>query len=297
MRLFGVELRRFFARRAMRGLVLFALALIALVTVIAAVHSKERYETVSVGTCAFSVPPGATATTPPRGACPGGVEVQRRVERVDDRFHLDKDLGDSIRASGVTFLLLSVVFGSTFIGADYIAGALGGQLTFEPRRTRMFASKAAAVAAGSAIVTIALLLVVCGALVLIAETRGVVGHLDASWYAHRLGDLGRVTLCCAAIAVLAYSLTMIARRTVAGVITFLALAFIVEPALNASLHWFRGKTPIFAFVHSTVNAFGSQQHNNDDGFHSLAASAAVALVWTVAMYIAAQVVFGRREIR
>ncbi len=293
MRLFGVETRRFWLRRAVRWLVLFGIAVIALVMVITAVHSKVHTGSRNIAICNGPTASTGTLNAPPPNDC----VISTRTGPIDDRYNLHQSLADSIRGSGVAFMLLSVVFGSTFIGADFVSGSLGGQLTFEPRRVRVFAAKAAALAVSAALVTLFLLTVVVLSLALVASTRGVVGHLDSTWYTRRAADVGRVVATCAAISTFAFGITTIARRTVAGVITFLALGFIVEPALSGAVHFLQGKTPIHAYIATTINLFGGQGDSGPPGFHSLGPSALVAAAWTVAVLVVAAVTFARREIR
>src|SRR5262249_7444796 len=127
--LFRSEVSRFAARRAVRWFIVVILGVIALGTVTAAVQSKYK-------TAQFT---GETCT-------PSGCTNFVQGQRLDDRFKLEHDLGDSLSASGIGFVLVSVILGATFIGADYAAGALTGQLVFEPRRRYVYGTKALAVA-------------------------------------------------------------------------------------------------------------------------------------------------------
>ncbi|MDQ1521422.1 MAG: hypothetical protein QOI55_2495 [Actinomycetota bacterium] len=283
MRLFFTELRRFSARRAVRWLVVVALLVIALGTLIAAINSKEKTVQHFVTVCPGV---GPQQTTPLECTAPGTF-VQ------DNRFHLHDQLGDAIGGTGVAMLLLGVLFGTTFIGADYAGGALPGQLTFEPRRTYMYATKAVVVAVATAVLTIFLLLVLSAALAGVAQWRGVVGHLDASWYVHRLADIGRVAAVCGGTAAIGFAVTTLARRSVAAVVGFLALGFIVEPALTAALNLFDGKTPMFNLVAVAINDF----RDAPEGITSLAKSTAVAGIWTAGLLLLGGTVFARREVR
>ena len=148
MRLLLTELRRFWARRAVRWLIVLALAVIALAMVIAAVNSKEK-------TSGFVTSCTSVSGTPGPGDC-----VTSPSGTVDNRFDLEHDLRDAIAGSGTALLLLGLLFGTTFIGGDYVGGSLPGQLTFEPRRTFMYVNKAIAVTIATVLITILLMLVV-----------------------------------------------------------------------------------------------------------------------------------------
>jgi hypothetical protein len=290
VKLLATELRRFTARRAVRWLVVLALAVIALGTTIAAVHSKVKTERSIVTSC--GVPTGVQGTSnvpPPLSDCKQSVAPRS----VDHRFNLRDGLKDAIGGTGVALLLLGVLLGTTFIGADYAGGALPGQLTYEPRRTRVYGTKAVAVGVSVAIITTFLLLVLTGALAAVAHWRGVVGHLDGSWYVDRLGDVGRVAGVCALAAAIGYAVTAVARRSVVSVVAFLGLGFIVEPALTASLDVFDGRTPMFNLIAVAINDFKGAP----EGITSLGKSAVVACIWGAALLLFGGVVFARREVR
>jgi hypothetical protein len=288
VRLFTTELQRFAARRAVRWLVLFALVVIALAMVIAAVNSKEKKTHGFVTSC--SAAPVPTNAGQPSVDCTqqlGATNVS------DNRFDLRNDLGGAIGGTGVALLLFGVLLGTTFIGADYVGGALPGQLTFEPRRTYLYLVKAVAVAVGATIVTIFLLVVLSAALVGLAQWRGVVGHLDGAWFVRRLADVGRVAAVSGGAAAVGFAVTVMARRSVAAIVGFLALGFIIEPALTASLNIFDGRTPMFALVAIAINDF----QGAPEGITSLARSVVVALIWAVGLLVVGGVVFARREVR
>jgi hypothetical protein len=277
------ETRRFAARRTVRWLIVLALAVIALVMVIVAVNSKVATTTHKAVAC--SEAPNANGEN-----C---VVIDQGTSTRDDRLDLESDLGDAIGGTGVTLLLLGLLFGTTFIGADYAGGALPGQLTFEPRRTYLYLVKALVVAISTAVIAVFLLLVVSGALALVANARGFVGHLDGDWYVRRLADIGRVAAAGAAAAVIGFAVTTMARRSVVAVVGFLALAFILEPALTAALDLFDGKTPLYALIGTAMNDFADAP----EGVTSLGKAVAVSAVWTAAVLLVGGIVFARREVR
>jgi hypothetical protein len=283
VRLFFTEARRFSARRAVQWLTVLALAAIALAMLIVAVNSKMTTEAHRAVSCSQAANPAAENC----------VIVDQGTSVRDDRFNFETDVGDGISGTGVALLLLGLLLGTTFIGGDYAGGALPGQLTFEPRRTRVYLVKAAVVAIAAAVVTVFLLLVVVGGLVLVAQTRGVFGHLDGDWYVRRAADIGRVAAACGAAAVIGFAVTTIARRSVVAVVGFLALGFIVEPALTHALDLFDGRTPLIALIATAINDF----QDAPEGVTSLAKAAIVATAWTLGAFVAGGVVFARREVR
>jgi hypothetical protein len=289
MRLLATELRRFAARRAVRWLIVLALAVIALGTIIGAVNSKVKTTAVGITSCSTIAPSPNSGNDFGAQECVQG----QSTGQVDNRFNLRNDLRDVIAGSGVALLLLSILLGTTFIGADYTGGALPGQLTFEPRRTYLYAMKAIAVTIATIVIAIFLLLVLCAALVGVAQWRGVFGDPDGSWLVRRLVDVLRVSAVCGLAAAIGYAITTVARRSVAAVVGFLAFAFIVEPALTNALDLFDGKTPVIALVATALNDFSDAP----EGVTSLGGSVAVAAIWAAALILLGGVVFARREVR
>jgi hypothetical protein len=286
VRALRTELRRFSSRRAMRWMTLGALAIIALAMTIVAVNSKEETERVFIESC--------TQVTDERGGVSEFCdETTQEGGVVDNRVNAENDLGDVIGGTGVALLLLAVLLGTTFIGAEYVGGSLAGQLTFEPRRWFLYTMKAVAVAIGAALVTVFLLLVIGAAFVGVAQWRGVVGDPDGEWFVRRLADIGRVGLVAGAAAVTGFAITTVTRRSVAAVVGFLAFAFIAEPALTNALDLFDGKTPVFALIATAVNDFADAP----EGVTSLGASTVTMAAWTIGLFLVAGVLFARREIR
>jgi ABC-2 type transport system permease protein len=267
----------------MRWLLVLAVVVIGIAMVIVSVNSKVRTTHEKAVRC-------EQATNANAETC---VVVDVGTRTQDNRFDLETDLGDGIGGTGVTLMLLGLLFGTTFIGADYAGGALAGQLTFEPRRTYLYVVKALVVAIASAVITVFLLLVVTGGLVVVANTRGFVGHLDGEWYVRRAADVGRVAAASAAAAAIGFAVTTIARRSVVAVVGFLALAFILEPALTNALDLFDGKTPLFALIFTAINDFSDAP----EGTTSLTKAAVVAALWTAAALAAGGVGVARREVR
>jgi hypothetical protein len=293
MRLLLTELRRFWARRAVRWLIALALGIIALAMVITAVNSKVKNNGSFVTTCTTLATPTAPGATPapPDFSGPGCVTTASGT--VDNRFDLEHDLRDAIAGTGVAFLLLAILFGTTFIGADYAGGSLPGQLTFEPRRTFMYLTKAVAVTIATVLITIFLLLVVCGALAGVAQARGIVGDTGGTWLWHRFADIARVAAVCGVAGAIGFAITTVARRSVVAVVAFLAFAFILEPALTHAIGFFQGKTPVIALIATTLDDFTDAP----EGVTTLAGSVLVGGLWAAALLLIGGMVFARREVR
>ena len=135
-------------------------------------------------------------------------------------LHLDNVLKN--RGAGLALIVvgLIVIAGSTFAGADWSSGALTNQLIFEPRRTRLWLAKAAAVMLGSGLVALVVLSGFWLALGAIAQARDlIVPSSDVTEVARHV--IRAVALSMGA-GLGGFALTMIFRHTVAT----LALLFV-----------------------------------------------------------------------
>ncbi len=116
--------------------------------------------------------------------------------------------------------VLMVIAGCTFAGADWSSGSMATQLVFEPRRTRVWLAKAAAVIIGSGLVAVVVLGGYWLALGAFAQARDIAvpsAHVsEVAWHVVRAVALAM------GAGLGGFALTMIFRHTVAT----LALLFV-----------------------------------------------------------------------
>ncbi|QZY30377.1 hypothetical protein [Nocardioides coralli] len=152
----------------------------------------------------------------------------------------------AMRAQGVglvTVLMgLLMLVGTTFVGADWSSGSMSNQLLFEPRRARIWLSKAGAVLGLALLASTAVLAAFWGGMALLARMRGidvppeVPGMIAAA--------SGRAVLLVGAAAVGAYAVTMLSRSTVFTLGAMFAVvvgATVVMALLGVSEAWFPNK--------------------------------------------------------
>ena len=149
------------------------------------------------------------------------------------------ELDDGLLAASTLVLLLLLLAGTTFVGHDWNTGSMSNQLLFEPRRGRVWATKATALVLVAGLLGTAVLAAYWSGLLGLAASRdltvpdGVVG--DGFEQVLRTGALG------AAGAVGGYALTMLFRSTVATVGVLFALAVASGAVLGivgqASARW------------------------------------------------------------
>ncbi|MCZ7536788.1 MAG: hypothetical protein M5T61_13410 [Acidimicrobiia bacterium] len=299
LRLLDAEIRRYWARRLVRVLLLLSLVVPTVVVAVLTARSSVKNETretfvYSEEDCFEELPDGSSVYFPGCGdATPS--ETTSEVVRVDQRIDVVDDLADAVNGSGTTLMFLAVLIGASFLGAEIGAASLSTQLLYEPRRTLVWTAKAVAVGLGSALFSLAVLALLALELWGGAAWRGVVEGADADWVVARVGDVLRASGAAALAGMLAFGITGIARRTVAAVAGFLALGMIVEPALYGIFNVFDGRLPIsalFAFASNSLSGEGGI-----DGIDSLLRAGTVAAIWAAGALAAGGVLFARREVR
>lgn len=247
MRLLLVELTRLRWRRAV--IVLTALAVVLPVLIWAGMawdtrpltdaerrqgtemmEDEQRYQQEALQDCVQN----PEAHFGPDGP-PDGVELEQACEEMmfggfesTPEMYFGRDpltiatAGDT--ATGVMVLLLVIVLlvGATFAGADWSSGSLSNQLLFEPRRVRLWTAKAGAVMIGG------LVLAVVGIATFWALTWGLASIRDVSGSAEEWRSVAKDTARGVGLAIAAalagFVVTMFLRSTVGTLGTLLAVA-------------------------------------------------------------------------
>lgn len=155
-------------------------------------------------------------------------------------------MGDALRGSGlgvITVLMgLLMLAGTTFAGADWNSGSMSNQLLFEPRRTRVWLAKAAAVLTMAVVSSAVLLGAFWGAMSLLAASRDITTRPEVADLI--LASSARAVLVIGAAAVGAYAVTMLFRSTVFTLGAMFAVVVggaVVIALLGLSEAWFPNK--------------------------------------------------------
>ena len=129
--------------------------------------------------------------------------------------------GTLVAASTVVLLLL-LLLGTTFVGHDWNTGSMSNQLLFEPRRVRVWATKATAVTLLALLVAAAVLAAYWTGLLALASARdlAVPDAVRTDGYQ----QVGRTAVLAGGTALGGFALTMLFRSTVATVGVVFALA-------------------------------------------------------------------------
>ena len=207
--LYGSELRRLLARRAVRIAFGVALGLTLLVVVVAAIRST--------GT-------GFTDHT-----------MRLRTLWLQSGGHTEET---TVLSVSIYLFVVAAGLAATAIGGDYRTGTMGTPLTWEPRRVRLATARLLAVV----VVAGGLYLVITGVLVggwwLGAATRGSV-----SVPAHFWPDLARLVARCVAttvgFALVTAGMVLVTRSTVGGILLWVGYLVGIEGVLGSRISGLR----------------------------------------------------------
>jgi hypothetical protein len=218
--------------------------------------------------------------------------------RNDTRMNIGKDLENVLEGTGIALLFAGFAIGASFVGAEFNVGSLTTQLLFEPRRERVHAAKATAVAIGTASFALAIMVLVAASMYIGSAARGVVQGVDGTFVVHRVAEALRIAAAVGAGATMAYCVTLVTRRSSAGMIAFYLqypLMFILDPArmpfgLISHYEPLRG---LAAIVLDPVHATGP----NERSIHTIAGGVVLTIVWLIVIVSGSGFWFGRAEVR
>ncbi len=114
-------------------------------------------------------------------------------------------------------LVLSVIVGASFVGAEYKSGTVENLLLWEPRRGRVLGAKFLAGFVSSAALTAVVLSWLVGLFFLLANLRGTTQGVDARYWIDVVSIIVRAGLVGGVFFVIAMSVAVIARNTAASV--------------------------------------------------------------------------------
>jgi ABC-2 type transport system permease protein len=241
--LLAVEVRRFLSRRFYRIVGILVLALIATGAIATFVQSerltdaqmldrarKERArvitECASSGFYPYKPPPGELpdgAFSPPsqeeiRAGCERDAELRYFIR--DERFHM-AHFRQAAENIGFNIVSVALIIGASFVGAEWAGRTIAMQLTWEPRRIRVFAAKVLACALCVFAAAILIEAMTAAALLPAALLRGTMDGLNAVWLRGTIGVVLRIGTVAAVASAITVSVAIIARNSAGA----LAVAF------------------------------------------------------------------------
>jgi hypothetical protein len=201
MNLLWVEMRRALHRRAVRVLIVIALAGCVLVGVIAFTSSSGR----------------TLAELSREGGHPALMRTWWETG------------GDSALHIAFLFLIMGALFGGASVaGAEWRAGTVTTVLTWEPRRVRLQLARAGACGLLAAVIAFALQSVFLAALLPATVAHGSTAGTTSGWWVALVAAMARISLLTAIAAVIACSLATLARNTAFALVTVFAWSAVIE---------------------------------------------------------------------
>ena len=204
----------------------------------------------------FEAPP--LGTDQRTGMCQFAFQI---FSELDPRFRLDQ-VRDALTGTITPLVLIALILAASLIGGEWRANTVAVQLTWEPRRLRVFAAKAAAaVLVGASFLFLAQVLL-GGALAPSVAFRGTSAGLDAEWWRGTAGLIGRGTAMAALSGAIGFALATAGRNTTAALGIMFGYIALLEGALLGTIwpgirSWLLlGNSIVFASGNDNIDIVG-----------------------------------------
>jgi ABC-2 type transport system permease protein len=306
IQLVRVELRRILSRRILR--LVAALAVIGIATASVVLFVRSHHSTTPVVAQAIQQAEKARAAEVlkcsrgeygiPPGDVPPGETLLSFCERNISRPPIPNPeyplihIRDAVLGVDGFLIVLFLVLGATFMGAEWHSGSMATLLTWEPRRARVFVAKAVAAALFAFVATLAILAFLALALLPAAIFRGTTAGADGAWILSTIGVAIRGASLGAFAAIIGLAIASLGRNTAAA----LGAAFVYFAILE---NFIRGFKPGWQQWLLSDNVATFLLAHAPDGA-SFTRSPAVAALWLCAVALAfawvSMVVFQRRDV-
>lgn len=159
--------------------------------------------------------------------------LDRLRTRGDGRLVFASTYPTNIQLAIFPMALMSLAIGATLMGAEWTTGTVTTQLTWEPRRLRLFSVKAMVGALGVLAAFVALQALIAVSLLPGTLLRGTFAGIDRWWWEHFLDISWRGGVVLAIACLLGFGVSGLIRNTVAAVGGLFAYLLIVENILRA----------------------------------------------------------------
>ncbi len=201
----------------------------------------------------------------------------------------------------VFFLVIAVVIGASFVGAEYKFGTVENLLLWEPRRTRVLLTKFAAGFLSSAALTAAVLMFAFVVFYLLALVKGSTDGLDGQFWSDLVATLFRSGLAGGLFFILAMSVAVIARNTTASVGIILGWFVISNIVIEVAAKWFR-PWELFSNATAFIAQGDATKYEKINGFdqsvfsHGYLVAGLIVAVWAAVFATFAMLAFNRRDV-
>jgi ABC-type transport system involved in multi-copper enzyme maturation permease subunit len=234
----------------------------------------------------------------PAEEVPPGMTMEQYCEQVIGTAEIDdaafrlvrfRDIAENL--SGL-FIALLMILSASLIGAEWHAGTITTQLTWEPRRNRVLAAKAISVALFAFVFFVLAEVLLFGILAPSAVFRGTTGGVDLGWLQGAAGVVLRGAVAAAFTSAIAFSLASVARNTAAAVAGVFVYIAVLEPLIRAA----RPRWQPW-YLYDNLSTFISGHTPGFTPFGRTVTGAGVLLtVYTMGFVLLAMAIFRRRDV-
>lgn len=142
-------------------------------------------------------------------------------------------LPDILRGTSFIVFVMGLMIGSSSVGADWQQGTMATLLTWEPRRMRVFITRAAVVTCFVFVLVVVLLAALSLMFAAGAVLRGGTDGTGGAWLRDVVGTTVRIGIASAVAAALALAIGMVGRNTAAALGVVFGYLAIAESLLRA----------------------------------------------------------------
>jgi ABC-2 type transport system permease protein len=304
--LLRVEFRRILARRIVRfagALTLFGILLAGLVLFLrshredpagiaalrAQVETQYQNELAACSRGEFGISPSDV---------PPGLALEQFCRQIvqppplpDPAFHLTQYRVVAENMSAI-FIFILVALGASLAGAEWHAGVVTTQLTWEPRRSRLLGAKTVATIVFAFVAFLAAEVVLGLVLAPSAIFRGTTSGADGVWLRGVAGMLLRAGAVAAMAAGIGHAIASLARNTAVAVGAVLGYAAILDPLLRA----LRPTWEPWLLIGNAIRLITANPLAFEGRSRSTMGAALLIATYTAAFVVASLMVFRRRDV-
>jgi ABC-2 type transport system permease protein len=304
--LLSVEMRRILSRRAVKA----AAALVVLAMLIAGIVLFVRSHRLEPAEVRIRTQQAEAQRQEEVQACARG-EFGIPAEQVPQGMTLEQYCDEQIGpapiedsafalvhyrdiAEGLSGLFIAVVtiLAASFIGAEWHAGTVTTQLTWEPRRNRVLAAKLIATGLFALVFFVLAETLLFGILTPAAVFRGTTQGLSADWLRGAAGVVLRGAGAAALAGAITFSLASIARNTAAAAAGIFVYIAVLEPLIRAARPGWR---PWFLYDNLATFISGHTPDFSSLG-RSMTGAGVLISIYTMGFVALAMATFRRRDV-
>jgi ABC-2 type transport system permease protein len=165
------------------------------------------------------------------------------------------DLPEILEGVSSITSILALVVGASFVAVSWQTGTISTILTWEPRRLRWFAARVLVIAAGVAVMTLAIVAFLSAGLALAATLRGSLVGTDGAWWSDVLATSLRVAVAATIAALIGGSVAAVGRHTSAA----LGVVFVWTAVIEGLIRGLRPRWTPWLLGDNLVSFLGWQR--------------------------------------